>query len=330
MAITGGHTAGTGDHVGDHNLIDAALAQKVGRGSDGLIQKADLPALTVNAPLAYDDAAGTLTLPSTPAGQALLSAGAPTAVGQTLVCTSLSPLAFAWGSGSGTGTAFDPGSIANLAHYWVADNAAGPDGSAVSSVPNSVAGGPVLAQATTARQPIVKIGVANGHRVIRFTPGADASTDDGLDATITSLAQPVTWFVVHNINTRTADAEQQVFQSGHELSYLGSPSVPQVYAGTSLAAFTGATPQTLGVTVLQITGGNVTFRRNGGAGSTIAAGTAATGTALTVGRHTTNGRGLSGDIASLGLYSRALTLAEVNTLGAGLASTFGFTWTTAT
>lgn len=224
--------------------------------------------------------------------------------------------------------AYDPSSIANLLYFWDPDTLTGADGSPVSTLPASV-GAAALGQTTAARQPTVQT-LSDGKRVIRFSPDGTATNDDYLSATLAaSQAQPFTVFMVHSVAGTTAT--QQLMQAGTEVLIQNTGSL-QAYAGTTLS-LTGQTPPlSLGVTVVVFNGTTTKIYRSGGTPAQGNAGTTALSTAFRIGQHSSAGRPFSGDIGRLGIYSRALTLQEVNDLGTGLATQYATSaaWTAAT
>lgn len=220
---------------------------------------------------------------------------------------------------------FDPSTVAGLAYYWNANSLTGAaDGSAVSSLPATV-GGVALGQGTAARQPTVQT-TTGGNRVIRFTPDGTATNDDELVATIATASQPVTVAIVHSIG---GTGVQQVLDAGVQV--LTSTTQVQAYAGSTLSK-TLALPDALGVTVAVYNGASSLLYRNGGTPSAGTTGTTAVAATFRVGRSGSAGRPLTGDVAAITVHTGALTSAQVQTLGAGLASMYptASTWAAVT
>jgi hypothetical protein len=211
--------------------------------------------------------------------------------------------------------AFDPATVPGLLYYWNPNSVSAADGSAISSIPATV-GGAALSQATGARQPAIQT-LAGGNRVIRFV-GTDgtAANDDELLATVTGTAQPVTVAMVHSIGGTTA---QQILDGGVQI--LTSTTQLQTFAGSTLSR-TLTLPDALGVTIAVFNGTTSKIYRNGGTPTIGAAGANAMATTFRVGRHGTSGRPLTGDVGAITVHSGALTPAQVQSLGAGLAGSY--------
>jgi hypothetical protein len=220
---------------------------------------------------------------------------------------------------------FDPATIAGLSYYWDPDTIVAADGAPVTSLAASV-GGATLASTITLRQPTVQ--TAGLKRVIQFLIGPTGNDNDELVTTaLTSISQPLTMFVVHDTTGTTL---QQVVASGVELTYPATGGL-SVFAGTTLTK-TGITlPDGLGVTIAVVSGSTSKLWRNGGVATTGNAGTAAMGTLFRLGRHPTAGRPFNGNVGKVGIFNRALSLPEVNVLGAGLAAAYSTAapWATA-
>lgn len=209
--------------------------------------------------------------------------------------------------------AFDPATVPGLLYYWNANSVSAADGTAVASLPATVGGAP-LAQGTITRQPTVQT-TAGGNRVIRFAPDGTATNDDDLTATITAAAQPVTVAIVHSIGGTVA---QQILDAGVQI--LTSTTQLQAFAGSTLSK-TLTLPDALGVTVAVF---DTTTRlyRNGGTPATGSSGATGLSATFRIGRHGSAGRPLTGDIGAVTVHAGALTAAQVQTLGAGLASQY--------
>jgi hypothetical protein len=210
--------------------------------------------------------------------------------------------------------AFDPSTIPGLLYYWNPNSITAADGTAVASLP-ATNGGVALVQATGVRQPTIQ--TVGGQRVVRF-PGSDGvSTDDkDLTGTVTATAQPVTVAFVHSIAGTVA---QQLLDGGVQV--LTSTTQLQAFAGSTLSR-TLTLPDALGVTVVVFTGTTTRIYRNGGTPTVGNAGTTGMAATFRVGRHGTAGRPFNGDVGAITVHAGALTAAQVQSLGAGLASQY--------
>jgi parallel beta-helix repeat protein len=222
---------------------------------------------------------------------------------------------------------FDPNSIPNLAYFWDPNVISAADGTAISTFAATV-GGANLGEATPARQPTVQT-LADGKRVIRMVWSGTAGTEQDLFATVTAMAQPFTMFIVHDVTGTTTT--QQIVQAGAEVLIQSTGSL-QAFAGSTLS-LTGQTPPlALGVTVVVFNGTTSKMYRNGGTPAQGTTGTTALATTYRLGRHSSSGRPFAGNYGKNGIYQRVLTLAEINSLGQGLAASYASCapWTAAT
>jgi hypothetical protein len=210
--------------------------------------------------------------------------------------------------------AFDPNTIPGLLYYWNPNSITAADGTAIASLP-ATNGGVALAQATAVRQPTIQ--TVGGQRVIRF-PGSDgtAADDKDLTGTVTATAQPVTVAFVHSIAGTVA---QQLLDGGVQV--LTSTTQLQAFAGSTLSR-TLTLPDALGVTVVVFTGTTTRIYRNGGTPTTGNAGTTGMAATFRVGRHGTSGRPFNGDVGAITVHAGALTAAQVQSLGSGLAAQY--------
>jgi hypothetical protein len=165
------------------------------------------------------------------------------------------------------------------------------------------AGGVDLTQATSGSRPTYRTNVINGLPVVRFD-----GTDDFLDATITSRAQPTTWFVV--FKPATAGVLQNIIGGGQEILRDASTNAVVVYAGVTAASDVIADGSAWVILGVQVNGVSSAVWNGGTAGTIGDTGTDPTGTALRVGNHLSLSRNFAGDIAEIILYDRVLTTGE--------------------
>lgn len=199
-----------------------------------------------------------------------------------------------------------PTDVAGLIGWWRADAITGlSDGAAVASWPDSSASGWNLAQGVAGNRPVYRTNVLNELPVVRFD-----GVDDFLTATITSDAQPTTWFLVFKL----ADSGRSVnlVHATQEILRQSSNAV-RVFAGVNAdsTGYTHVGAQWDYLTIV-VNGASSVFRANG-VTYTLSAGPGAnaTGTALRIGGHPSIGtRAVLGDIAEIVLYSTALSTTD--------------------
>lgn len=199
-----------------------------------------------------------------------------------------------------------PDRISGLSGWWKADSLSLNDSDPVASWSDSSGAGQTMSQGTSGNRPLYKTGIINGLPAVRFD-----GTDDFLSGTITSDAQATNWFVV----MKAADGTNylQIVYSGQEILRRDTDQRIETWAGASASnvsmihdgstwdyfsvEFNGAS--TMGYRI-----GSTSYPPWGDAGS------GATGTAMRIGSHPTNGRPYHGDIAEIIQYNRALTQPE--------------------
>ncbi len=219
----------------------------------------------------------------------------------------------------------DPSDVPDMEAWFVADSLSLADNAAVASWPDDSGNARHAVQADSAKQPIVKL-VRTGFN------GHDAVYWDGTDRWLTTpsftLPQPLTIFSVSKlvdvVNGRTVYDGVNAFSCG----FLSNSVGHFIYAGSSVGDSVPPTTATnIGVGVFN--GASSKIRLNGGAGTAGDAGTASPG-GFTLGTFVGGSQVYQGDIAEFIVYSRVLTLVEINDIGNYLATRYGLTWTTAT
>ena len=234
---------------------------------------------------------------------------------------------------------FDPTTVSGLLVYLDAGDAStlftdtgkttlvSADAQAVACIADKSGQGNDLTQATSGNRPAYKVAIQNGLSVLRFTRATpsyiDRSTYVG-----GSVSQPVTWFFVCKAGTTATD---ETFTDGGTSRHLFRPDTTGgsylFYAGTSATFGTG--DASWHVFCVVVNGASSKFYKDGGAGTSINPNTGATN-GLRMGADTSPANGFGGDGGATLMYNSALSLANINYLGSGLATRWGTTWTTAT
>lgn len=208
---------------------------------------------------------------------------------------------------------FDPTDISGLAGWFMADAdtyqdsaltiPAVTDGDVVGGWKDRSGNLRHVLQTTAANKPLLKLNVVNGKPVLRF----DNSNDFLQSATITTLAQPNTVFIVFNA-TQTANDNcifDAVTQQTQMMDYTGVTSYRIIAGGTGL---TGGTANT-GVWHIRMgkfNGGSSLIRVDG---VTVASGAEGTSgmDGFTVGSRGNGAPFFGGDIAEVIVYNASLS-----------------------
>lgn len=223
-----------------------------------------------------------------------------------------------------------PASLAGLQAWFDAPSLALADGTAVSSFTDTSGNARHATQATGSKQPINKTAQQNGLAVVRFD-----GTDDYLDTTTFARSQPQTTFAVWKAVSLPANMTVYDSVSAANTGRL----YRQAAASVNLRAYAGGTPIETAITPFNgafaivatlWNGASSKMWVNGGAGITGSPG-APQGTGIRLGAF---GGGTPGGFANMDLgelfaYNSALSLANIDTLGAYLGTRWGITWTTA-
>lgn len=229
---------------------------------------------------------------------------------------------------SGSSVVTPPAPLTLMAHF-VADDIAQADASAVATWVDRAITPHDLTQAASARRPTYRTNILlfNNHAVVRFV----ASTIQWMQAAAgLSVPQPHTTFVVARANLINAI---RYMTDGASLNQVNvGPTTTKFFTSSGTANIADGTVQSIAGVVLAAVnqGASSRMRTSGGAGTGGNAGANGyTGLTVGIGGNVTNGA-FDGDIAEIRIYSGAATVAELNTIGGDLATTYGLVWTTAT
>lgn len=228
-------------------------------------------------------------------------------------------------------TAQIPSDIANLDRWWKADAITGlADGAAVSSW-TATTGGVALAQATSAKRPVYRASVTNlvGKPAVDFD-----GTDNSLTATITSIAQPTSYFLVLDLDQGSTTAETQLFfhAGGHEavVSQRTANTYFSMWGGTNSFGSTSGQTVIGAVAVFFVINGasSAVYNAALSAGTlnsnTGTTGSLSSGTGLVLGEYGTPAThpNLNGRVAEFGRYSAALTSTQAQNLFEGFQAKY--------
>lgn len=234
--------------------------------------------------------------------------------------------------GGGAAGPFSPASVAGLQAWFDAPSLALADAAAVSSFTDASGNGRHATQATGSKQPTYQTAEQNGLAVVRFD-----GVDDNLDTTTFARAQPQTTFVVWKA-LNNAQANITVFDAVGAVNTgrlyrqpaAGTPNM-RAYAGAALQSSFTPFDGVFGIMATIWSGAASKQWANGGVGDTGNPG-APQGTGVRLGAF---GGGTAGgfgniDIGEFFVYNSALSLVDINLLGAYLGGRWGITWATAT
>lgn len=216
-----------------------------------------------------------------------------------------------------------PSDVSGLIGWWRAATIAQADASAVATWADSASTPHNLAQPTVGARPTYRTNVINGLPTVRFNGTQLMAT------AAFAIPQPATTFLVGKI--AAVPGINTYFVDGlvaNKQALVATPSAYAIFAGTSVIS-AGAVTTAFRMLAAIENAPSCKIWVDGGVGVGGNAGTNAYD-GVTVG---SGGGGvglLTGDIAEVIVYNRALTLSEINTIGAYLAATYGLTWTTAT
>lgn len=212
-----------------------------------------------------------------------------------------------------------PDQIAGLQLWYAANAITGKsDGDTVTSWTDAGSQGKNLAEATN--PPTYRTNVINSLPVVRF----DGTNDTMTAAAITSISQPLTVFMVVKSNNLSKDRYWDTRITGRTL-FGNDTSGYELYAGS--AVLTGGTRDTSWhIFTVIYNGASSIARRDGTSIITGNPGTNAMAPEFVVGSDGLGGDFMSGDVAECGVYNSALSTANHNALGQGLATKYGLTW----
>lgn len=240
-----------------------------------------------------------------------------------------------WPEELATGSAGSgPYGVQSASKFWVkADAITGKvDGDAISTWADQSGSALDATQATGTKQPIYKTGILNGNPVVRFD-----GTDDVMATTApaTTVTDNWTMVLVVDPNTNAVDGVAPLC-NGNDGTSAGYALATRTNTGkkgwlrcglawesSAVAADTNA-----GVWILQRKNGTTRLYVDGGAAlfSTGNAPNAPT-TKLQLGSHSLT-TFLNGDMAEALVFDVALSLSDLNRMGAALATKWGTSWTT--
>lgn len=224
-------------------------------------------------------------------------------------------------------TPFTPLQLPGLVAWYKADAITGlVDTNALTTWTDSSSSGHDATQATAASKPLYRTNILNGKPVVRFD-----GTNDFLKTAVFAalLDQPTTVFaVVKSSVTTGTHAYLSGFAAGGEIDlYKLSNPAYHMSAGWSLLS---TTPVDTAFHIIAATydDADSVIRVGGGPGTTgIAGGAPAAG--LTLGAFPDGSANfLQGDEAEILVFNADLTVADLNAVGAYLASKYALTWTT--
>lgn len=216
-----------------------------------------------------------------------------------------------------------PDDIANLAVWLKADALSLSNADPVASWTDSSGNARHATQGTAGARPTYRTNVLNGKPVVRFD-----GVDDRLACATFALAQP---FTRVSVMARTGNAGAVVYYfDGDTVNtaglYKSATDEWHLFAGADLAD--GAANTSFHILVGVFNGASSNLRVDSGAGTTGNAG-AGSPNGLTVGSAAGGLVPGACDVAEVAVYSRALTTAELNRIGAYLAGKYGVTWSAA-
>lgn len=202
-----------------------------------------------------------------------------------------------------------------LLNQWRADDLSVANGVGVQTWTATV-GSNNLTQATSGNRPLMATNAINGKKALNWGSAANTRWMSG---TITSDAQPTTWYAVVMPDSSISTNQHQVAHATQEAFHTETGGW-KGYAGNTAFGTTGAGTIGLGtwqIIVMEFEGGTGSFWQNGTLLKSATIGTSASGTTLNIGRHSNNSRFWRGYIAEVGRYSGNADsiLAELDSYG---------------
>ncbi len=208
------------------------------------------------------------------------------------------------------------------------------DGDPVGSWTSAGSGGHA-SQATAGARPILKKGVLNGHDVVRFD-----GVDDWLGVTIAAAAASTIILVAKKRSAPAAGVygtllslDAAVLLGHAQLATntdLGPGWVWYADEGAGVQQLTGTPTAWTIVALTVVSAASAKFRAGGGAGTTFDPNDlATTAVSMFIGSNTAYGF-CDADVAEVLRFTSALSLADLNAVGASLAAKYALTWATAT
>ena len=213
------------------------------------------------------------------------------------------------GAGGAPSLPFSPPDLGGLEMWLEGDSLGVVDNQPINEWDDLSGNGHHVEQPTGSLQPIYKVNILNGHAVVRF----DAADDFLASATFASeLAQPNTVFLVNKwADTTTRTGFDGIDVNKRNMLYLTAADGFVAYAGTDQALKHQIPVQHLRWNLHAITynGAASTYWLNRAVLATGNPGTMGL-TGITLGRFAAPNQAVSGDIAELIIYNRALSDAE--------------------
>lgn len=212
--------------------------------------------------------------------------------------------------------------ISGLSVRYKADLEAGIDASALSTIADQSGNTRNATQATGALQPSLRHNILNSKKVYRFDGG------DRITSASWGLVQPLTVLIIGKCSIATAGnlCDGSNAASNTMVVQVGATQF-LMYAGAFLND--GARNTNYQIFIATFNGASSKFWVGGGAGTTGNPGAGAPG-GVCLGAASNGGAPITGEIAEFCVYNTALSLSNVNALGAYSAYEYGLTWTTGT
>lgn len=211
-----------------------------------------------------------------------------------------------------------------LKFWYKADDVSGSDGASVSAWSDASASGYNLSQGTGSKQPVVKTAVPwfNGHRAVRFDGTDDTinNTSTGSSAMASCTAFAVCASAVHGAARSVLDARG----SSTYLDIIKGGGNWSFYTGPATGATDQYNPLRGAWVVIVVTDGTDGWMYiNGVLAAYGAVGGSVTPTSIYVGSNADVNQYWIGDIAEVGAYSTALSVAQIKELNNGLSNKYG-------
>lgn len=178
-------------------------------------------------------------------------------------------------------------------YRYEADLLTGADDDAVSSWADQSGFGRTLTQATADAQPILKLDILNGHRVVRFDGG-----DDRMTAVVPALAQPYVFVIAGIVRSTPVSANGFFASFSTANATVTTGGLAAISGGTSL---TGPAVSSAPIVFSGLYTGATSRVRVNGAETIGNANTGATATTVAIGNGFGGTTGLALDAAFLGM-----------------------------
>lgn len=227
-------------------------------------------------------------------------------------------------------SAFDPSQIAGLKGWWKADALALSDGTAVSSWTDSSGNTNTMAQASGTSQPLLKTNILNGLSVVRFD-----GTDDFMQtaAPVSTVTDNFTMFAVSKRSTTTSSGNTVLFNGAGGSNGYGPAHITS--GGSFKGALRGgvawhnastAIDTNWTIFCLRRASGTMKLWLNGGASVLSTASAPLTPTTTTRLCGYSGGGLVTQDTQEAMFYEAALSLTDMDRVGAYIAARTALTW----